>query len=150
MEIDRLERYGHPFTLAYIDLDNFKQVNDQFGHNMGDQVLQVVVHSAEKYMRKTDVIARLGGDEFALLLPETGQETAQSSLRKLQNGLLGAMRQNHWLITFSIGALTCNAAPGTAMELVRLADGLMYSAKRDGKNTLKFASYPGYGPEPAG
>ena len=70
MEIERLQRYGHPFTLAYIDLDNFKSVNDQFGHSMGDQVLRTVVTTARKHLRVTDVVARLGGDEFALLLPD--------------------------------------------------------------------------------
>ena len=77
MEIDRSQRYKHPFTIVYIDLDNFKTVNDQFGHLIGDQVLRTVVSHAKKHLRKTDVIARLGGDEFALLLPETSQESAR-------------------------------------------------------------------------
>ena len=108
MEIDRFQRYKHPFTLAYIDLDNFKTVNDQFGHSAGDQVLRKVVSSAKKYLRKIDVIARLGGDEFALLLPETNEESARVALSKVQNGLLEEMRQGKWPITFSIGVLTCS------------------------------------------
>lgn len=143
MEIDRFLRYEHPFTLAYIDLDNLKTVNDQFGHSVGDQVLRIVVSSARKYLRKTDVVARLGGDEFALLLPETNEESARVALSKIQGGLLEEMRIGNWPITFSIGVLTCSAAPHTAEELVRMADELMYSVKRDSKNAIKYSSYAG-------
>lgn len=143
MEIDRFQRYEHPFTLAYIDLDNFKTVNDQFGHPAGDQVLRIVASSARKYLRKTDVIARLGGDEFALLLPETNEESARVALSKIQDGLLEEMRLGNWPITFSIGVLTCSAAPHTTEELVRMADELMYSVKHDSKNSIKYSTYAG-------
>jgi diguanylate cyclase (GGDEF)-like protein len=141
MEIDRSQRYRHPFTLAYIDLDNFKVVNDQFGHSVGDQVLCAVVSAARKYLRKTDVIARLGGDEFALLLPETDQEAARVAVAKIQGGLLQAMQQNNWPTTFSIGVLTCCAVPDTTDELVRMTDELMYAVKRDKKNAIKYSTY---------
>jgi len=143
MEIDRLQRYEHPFTLVYVDLDNFKTVNDQFGHLTGDQVLRTVVNYAKKHLRKIDVIARLGGDEFALLLPETSQESARVALAKLQGGLLEEMQQNNWSITFSVGVLTCNAAPPKTDELVKMADELMYSVKRGNKNSIKYSTYPG-------
>lgn len=143
MEIDRFQRHARPFTLAYVDLDNFKAVNDRFGHSEGDQVLRVVAGSARKHLRKSDVVARLGGDEFALLFPETSQESARVVLSKLQHGLLEEMRAGDWPITFSVGALTCNAAPSTTEELVKMADDLMYSAKRDGKNAIKYSTYSG-------
>jgi diguanylate cyclase (GGDEF)-like protein len=143
MEIDRIQRYEHPFTLAYIDLDNFKVVNDRFGHSVGDQALRTVVSATKKYLRKTDVVARLGGDEFVLLLPETNQESARVVLSKIQSGLLEEMRQNNWPITFSIGVLTCSAAPHTTDELVRMADELMYSVKHNGKNGIKYSVYAG-------
>jgi diguanylate cyclase (GGDEF)-like protein len=143
MEIDRFQRYEHPFTLAYIDLDNFKAVNDQFGHPAGDQVLRTVVNSAGKYLRKTDVFARIGGDEFVLLLPETNEESARVALSKIQDGFIEEMRLGNWPITFSIGVLTCSAAPHTTEELVMMADKLMYSVKRDGKNAIKYATYAG-------
>ncbi|MCK7512332.1 MAG: GGDEF domain-containing protein [Desulfobacterales bacterium] len=114
-EIDRFHRYEHPFTLAYIDLDNFKSVNDQFGHSTGDQVLRTVVNSARKYLRKTDVLARLGGDEFALLLSETDQESARVAISNIQSKLSEEMRQNNWPVTFSIGVLTCNRARCTPL-----------------------------------
>ena len=92
VELDRLQRYGRPVTLGYIDLDNFKAINDQYGHNMGDNVLCAIVSYSQKHLRKIDIVARLGGDEFALLLPETNQEAAHVAISKLQGGLLEAMR----------------------------------------------------------
>lgn len=146
MEIDRLQRYERPFTIAYIDLDNFKTVNDQFGHPAGDRVLRAVVGYAKKHLRKIDVIARLGGDEFALLLPETSQDAARGALTKLHGGLLEEMRQNNWPITFSVGVLTCRAAPRNTDELVKMADELMYSVKRGSKNAIKYSTYEGKDP----
>jgi len=143
IEIDRFQRYKHPFTFAYIDLDNFKTLNDRFGHSVGDQVLRIVASSALKHVRKTDIIARLGGDEFALFLPETNQESARVVLAKIQGGLLEEMRQSNWPITFSIGVLTCSAAPQTTDELVTMTDELMYAVKRDGKNAIKYSTYAG-------
>ena len=143
MEIDRFQRHGHPFTLAYVDIDNFKSINDQFGHLTGDQILRAVVNSARRNIRKTDVVARLGGDEFALLLPETNQESALVVLTRIQRNLLEEMRQGSWPITLSIGAITCSSVPQSADELVRMADELMYSVKRDGKNAIKYSNYTG-------
>lgn len=142
-EIDRFQRYRHPFTLAYIDLDNFKTVNDRFGHAIGDQVLRTVVSSVKKHMRRTDAVARLGGDEFALLLPETNQESARIVLPKIQSGLLEEMLKNNWPITFSMGVLTCKVAPLTAEALVKMADDLMYSVKHGSKNAVKYFTYTG-------
>lgn len=142
-EIDRAQRYKRPFTLAYIDIDNFKTVNDRFGHMAGDQVLRSVVKHARKYLRKTDVVARLGGDEFALLLPETGQESAQVVLSKIQREILEGMRQSNWSITISAGVLTCVHAPHTSDEIIGIADDLMYSVKRENKNGIKYSVYAG-------
>ena len=141
-EIDRFQRYQHPFSIAYMDLDNFKTVNDRYGHEAGDQVLRTVVDHVVRCSRKTDVIARLGGDEFALLLPETDQEAAKVAISKLQSCLLEAMRRSNWPITFSIGLLTCSDdVPHTADDLIKVADDLMYSVKRDRKNAVQCASY---------
>lgn len=143
MEIDRLQRYERPFTLVYIDLDNFKTVNDRFGHLAGDKVLCTVVSYAKEHLRRTDVVARLGGDEFALLLPETGQESARVSLAKLQGGLLEEMQRNNWPTTFSFGVLTCNSASPKTEELVKMADELMYQVKRRGKNAIRYSIHTG-------
>ena len=143
MEIGRLQRYKHPFTIAYVDIDNFKAVNDEFGHTIGDQVLRAVVNQARNHLRKTDVVARLGGDEFAFLLPETNQESAQVAVSKIQRGILEGMHQSNWSITFSVGVLTCLQAPNTTDEIFRMADALMYSVKHDSKNAVKYSIYQG-------
>jgi diguanylate cyclase (GGDEF)-like protein len=143
VEIDRLQRYQHPFTVAYIDLDNLKTVNDRLGHGVGDQVLRAVVRSVKKNIRRTDSVARLGGDEFALLLPETNQESARVALSKIQEDILEEMRINNWAVTVSIGVLTCPVAPPSTDALVSMADELMYSVKRDGKNGVKYSTYAG-------
>jgi len=143
MEINRFQRYQHPFTVAYIDLDNFKTMNDKFGHDKGDLILQTVVSFIRKKTRKTDMIARLGGDEFALLFPETDQESAQIIFTNIHRSLLDEMQQNNWSITFSVGIVTCKVSPHTTEELVKMADELMYSVKSNGKNTVKYSIYAG-------
>jgi diguanylate cyclase (GGDEF)-like protein len=142
-EINRSQRYRHPFTLVYIDLDNFKTVNDQFGHSTGDQALRTLVIFAKNHLRKTDVIARLGGDEFALLFPETDQASARVAITNLRHGLLEEMQHNAWPITFSIGVLTCNVPLPSPDDLIRATDDLMYSIKHHGKNAIKFSVFPG-------
>jgi diguanylate cyclase (GGDEF)-like protein len=142
-EMDRSQRYGHPFTVTYIDLDDFKIVNDRFGHSIGDQVLRTVVNYAREHLRRTDVIARLAGDEFVLLLPETGQDSARVALGNLQTGLLEELHNSDWLITFSAGAVTCTIPPTSTDDLVRMADDLMYSVKRSGKNAIRYSTYTG-------
>lgn len=142
-EINRSQRYKNPFTIAYIDMDNFKTVNDEFGHTTGDQVLRFVVDQVRKHLRKTDVVARLGGDEFALLLPETNQESAQVVLSKLQSDILAGMQQSNWPVTLSIGVLTCIDAPQATDDIVRTVDDLMYSVKRSSKNAIKYSTYTG-------
>ena len=142
-EISRSQRYGHPFTIAYIDVDNFKAVNDQFGHVAGDHVLRAVVSQVRKHLRKTDTIARLGGDEFAVLLPETDQESAQAALSKIQHEIFEGIDQEHGPITLSIGVLTCVGTPHTTDEIIRIVDNLMYSVKHDSKNAIKYAVYEG-------
>lgn len=144
MEINRSQRNQHPFTVAYIDIDNFKAVNDQLGHIAGDHVLITIVNSIRNTIRQSDFIARLGGDEFAILFPETDQEAARIIFSKIQSDFMGVMRQKNWSITFSVGVLTCRVALPTPNELLRMADKLMYSAKSDGKNTVKYSIYAGY------
>jgi anti-anti-sigma factor len=144
MECERLHRYGRPFTLAYMDLDNFKDVNDQFGHPAGDQALCTVVRYAREHLRAIDVVARLGGDELAFLLPESHPESARLVLEKLRAGLREEMKRNNWPITFSIGAVICNRdVPMNSVQLVQIADKLMYSVKNNGKDGVAYMTYEG-------
>ncbi len=141
MEINRSLRYKNLFTIAYIDLDNIKTVNDEFGHATGDEVLCFVVNQIKNSLRKVDVVARLGGDEFALLMPETNQKSAQVVLSKLQHNILAGMQKNNWPVTLSIGVLTYIDTPPTANEAIKKVDDLMYSVKKSSKNNIKYATY---------
>jgi len=136
-EIKRFARYGHIFSVAYIDIDNFKQVNDQYGHNAGDELLKTVADGIKNKIRETDLAARLGGDEFVVFLPETGSEDAEAVISKIIQGLSGEMEKNKWQVTFSIGLATFLKPPRTVEEIIAKADSLMYSAKTGGKNMIK-------------
>lgn len=137
IEIKRSRRYKTPFTFVYLDLDNFKTINDCLGHHTGDTLLRTVAHTIKKNIRSTDFAARLGGDEFAILLTGTEATSAHVVIQKLQSELLHVMRQNKWPVTFSIGILTLNGASTTIDEVMKKADILMYSAKQNGKNMIK-------------
>lgn len=142
-ELSRSQRYKGPFAIAYIDLDGFKNVNDQSGHSAGDTLLRAVVTRAKSLLRATDLLGRVGGDEFVLLLPEIGQDAAQMTVPRIQSALLDEMRRHHWPATFSIGALTYRDGPTTTDELIRRADDLMYSVKKNGKNAIAYGVYAG-------
>lgn len=138
-EIQRSRRYGQAFTIAYLDLDDFKLINDRFGHATGDEVLRTVAHIVGDALRDTDSFARLGGDEFAMLLPETGQDPARIALGRLQQALGQAMRKHDWPVTFSIGAVTWLQTPRSVDVMIQAADDLMYSLKKSGKNAIVYA-----------
>lgn len=135
-EINRTRRYDRPFTIAYIDLDNFKEINDRLGHHTGDRLLMTVVTTIGSHIRSSDILARFGGDEFVVLLPETAGDAARASLNKIHQKLMEAMAVNSWEVTFSIGAVSYLHAPDSIDDAVRQADGLMYEVKRSGKNRL--------------
>ena len=140
-EIRRSQRYHHPLAIAYIDLDNFKIINDQFGHNVGDKLLQIVVDTIKCHIRTTDIVARLGGDEFVILLVETNNEAAHSTVQRMRQILLSAMDSHQWPVTFSIGVLVCSVPPANANEMIRQVDQLMYSVKNNGKNGISYSMY---------
>jgi len=138
MEINRARRYEHAFTVVCIDLDNFKTVNDCFGHSTGDILLRLVARTLQKNIRATDTVARLGGDEFAILLPETGRNVAEVILQKVQKINLEIMRRHGWPVTLSIGVVTSPSPPSTVDETLRISDQLMYTAKNGGKNSIQY------------
>lgn len=137
MERSRALRYNRPFTLAYMDVDGFKRINDELGHSGGDDALQLVAETIKENIRSMDSVARLGGDEFGLLLPETGTGAAEVALRKIQSRLTEAAANAGLNLTFSIGALVCLGPPGSVDQLIHLADALMYTVKKGGRNGLK-------------
>jgi len=134
-EVGRASRYGLPFTLAYLDVDNFKQVNDRWGHAKGDWVLQAIAEVLRQDLRESDSSSRLGGDEFAMLMPQTDQPQAKSTLLRLFQELT-QLSQTELPIGFSIGAVTFLTVPQSADQALAIADKLMYTVKAQGKNQV--------------
>ena len=135
-ELARARRTGNPFSLMYIDLDNFKHVNDTFGHQAGDSLLRTIGAELRSATRATDVVARLGGDEFAVLLPETDREGAADAAAKVRARLHACMNLGGWPVTFSIGVVSCSRLPESVDLVMDAADRLMYSVKKSGKNGI--------------
>lgn len=140
-EIDRSNRYARPFTVAFIDLDNFKTINDTFGHTFGDTVLQTIADYMKKNLRKTDLVARVGGDEFAILLPETDEAAARIAISSLLRKISDDAGIRRWPVTFSVGVLTMNAPSISVDKILSIVDKLMYHVKNNGKNNIKYATY---------
>ena len=141
-EIERARRHAHPFTVAYIDVDDFKLVNDRHGHSAGDRLLKAVADTVRENVRAIDIVARLGGDEFAVLMPETGEMAARVVISRVRRELLTVVRRRGWRVTFSVGVVTWDTPPESVDEMLRSADELMYTAKRLGKNTVRHAVSP--------
>jgi diguanylate cyclase (GGDEF)-like protein len=137
-EVERARRTERPLTVAYIDLDDFKSVNDDRGHLEGDRLLRACAAALAANVRAIDTAARLGGDEFALVLPETGADAAELLLERVRLALLREMQTSEpsWTVTFSIGAVAVLGNPSSAEELVRAADQAMYRVKKSGKDGL--------------
>jgi diguanylate cyclase (GGDEF)-like protein len=141
-EMNRAHRYRRPFTIAVLDIDGFKRVNDQLGHARGDEVLKGVANTLIGSLRASDVAARLGGDEFALLLPEAGEEAARRALKKVHAALTAAVRGLRPEVGFSIGAATFALPPASLLVALGRADELMYSAKRSAGSGIRHEALP--------
>jgi diguanylate cyclase (GGDEF)-like protein len=135
-EIHRMRRTGEVLTAAYVDIDNFKAVNDTLGHAAGDDLLALTARTMSDALRGTDVVARLGGDEFALLLPGANLADATARLQAVHNALNSATAATEPAIGFSIGAVTFAEPPHSGEHLIARADRVMYGVKQHGKNTV--------------
>jgi diguanylate cyclase (GGDEF)-like protein len=135
-EISRAQRYGHPFTVIYIDLNNFKMINDRFGHATGDKLLRLLAQGIQEKIRETDLLARLGGDEFGILLPQTDSQVAELVVQRLQGVSVPLVQEKGWAMSFSMGVVTFLESPASAEEMLSFADKIVYSAKRDGKTGI--------------
>ena len=130
-----------PYALVYLDLDNFKTINDVLGHAVGDLVLKTAVDTLRGQIRNTDFLARLGGDEFAVMLEDIDPTHVANIVQRWQAALLETMAKNRWEITFSIGVMTVLSLPESVDKLVSLTDALMYEVKRKGKNAIEYAVF---------
>lgn len=136
IELNRTQRYGRPLSLASIDVDRFKQVNDTRGHDAGDALLRLIAVEATQALRNSDIVARIGGDEFAVLLPETPTDGAAIALDKLRSRLLEAVKAAGYDVGFSIGVIGYGGGATTLESLLRDADEAMYEAKRGARGTI--------------
>ena len=138
LELNKARRYQTPISFLYLDIDNFKIINDNLGHPIGDQLLRSVANTMEKNIRAIDLIVRFGGDEFGVLLAETGAESATQVVGKLKNKLSELVRDNGWPVTFSIGVATFISPPDSIDEMIDAADAQLYFAKQNGKNRTRY------------
>ena len=140
-EINRSQRENSPLTLGMIDLDHFKNINDQYGHNVGDEILQSYAKDILSIFRHYDMVGRYGGEEFAVILPNTDHDGALRAFNKVKNKAAGHYcRYNDTslaLPTFSAG-LAMHRPGETSKEFIERVDGLLYKAKQAGRNRIEF------------
>jgi diguanylate cyclase (GGDEF)-like protein len=134
-ELSRNRRYGRPLAVIYLDLDDFKAVNDAHGHATGDAVLRLVADAMRGAVRQADVVGRLGGDEFAVLMPETDGTVAHAAATRLATSIRTVFRGTP-SVTASIGVVAVSGTEAGTDELLRKADQAMYAAKRAGKDRV--------------
>ena len=143
LEVERSTRFKTPLTLCIMDLDNFKAVNDTYGHPCGDEVLQTVASILLSEMRMIDTAARIGGEEFALLLPGTGLARAQKLLQRIQSVIKATVINcglDKLAVTMSMGVASYRGKlPPDPEKLLVEADKALYRAKRAGKNRIEVA-----------
>lgn len=135
-ETIRALRYGHPLAIIFIDLDNFKSLNDNRGHNVGDAALKAVASALRGALRATDTVARLGGDEFALIFPEISQTAATETGNKVHSRLSAAL-EPYPPVGASVGVAWFQAATGDFETMMIAADDLMYAMKGAGKGGVR-------------
>lgn len=146
VEIARHRRERLPMSVAYLDCDNFKEINDRLGHKEGDRLLKHVAHTISSHVRKTDVLGRLGGDEFGIVLLDTDGSRALNVVDKLRRELDAAMAKHHWPVTFSVGLGIFASAPQSEDAMISFVDTLMYRVKASGKNNILMDLYEASGP----
>ena len=139
-EIERSRRYSHQLSLAYLDIDGFKAVNDRRGHAIGDRVLIALAGAAGATARSVDTVARLGGDEFVVLMPETDECAALPLADRLREACSQATGAGSEPVTCSVGVVTYSQPPRDVEELLASADALMYEAKAAGGDDVRQAS----------
>lgn len=138
-ELRRTARFGKPASLAIIDIDGFKGINDTFGHLVGDEVLRKFVKTMTQALREVDVVARIGGDEFAILMPETTVQEAAVPLKRIADlsRSLGVEREKLTIcLTFSSG-VSAMTPDMDLRDILRSADKLLYQAKHAGASRVE-------------
>jgi diguanylate cyclase (GGDEF)-like protein len=140
IEIDRARRFAEPLSLAMVDIDYFKKINDTYGHEAGDKAIICLATTCARFIRKIDFIGRIGGEEFAILLPRANKEPAIEIMQRLRIKLaeqrVPALDKNI-NFTVSMGIATLRPTTKDLAELLRNADAALYKAKREGRNRVE-------------
>lgn len=134
-EIRRYERYGNEVSLIMLDIDNFKQINDEHGHQRGDWALLRLSRIIQSEIRDVDIGARYGGEEFAIILPQTGADEAVSLAERVRQHVEEEFA-NDLRMAISLGVATCPEDAQTVHDLVKQADKALYQSKTKGKNRV--------------
>jgi diguanylate cyclase (GGDEF)-like protein len=135
-ELNRTLRHGHPFCLLMLDLDNFKRLNDSFGHSTGDEAIRRIGKVLQEGTRGIDLAARIGGEEFALILVETNLEGGLEVAERLRASIKEISIPLAGHITASFGVAECPSSAQTSRDLLHSADSALYEAKRAGRNRV--------------
>lgn len=138
-EFSRSKRYGHDLSLIMLDLDNFKKLNDTYGHQCGDAVLQEAAQKVQTFLRLSDFFGRYGGEEFAIILPETNLEGAQEVAERIRAGVelhIVSYQDKKIPISISVGVSRVDENDKRYEDLIRKADEAMYKAKVAGRNRV--------------
>jgi diguanylate cyclase (GGDEF)-like protein len=139
IEWGRFQRYGRPLSLLALDVDEFKAINDRFGHDAGDLVLKTIADDCSSMRRETDIVARFGGEEFVLLLPETNEAAAELVAERLRKSIeehSHAFPGEQPQISVSIGVAGATLGMPSFEALLKRADEALYEAKRNGRNQV--------------
>src|SRR5215467_8839063 len=139
IEWSRYQRHWRPLSLLMLDIDQFKSINDRFGHDAGDHVIVQIAEMCRQQKRKSDVVARFGGEEFLLLLPETQLSEAQVVAERLRQQVEASVLSiaSHAInTTVSIGVAQASSSMKTIFDLIKVADHAMYAAKHGGRNRV--------------
>jgi len=135
-EVTRTIRYGHPFTLLMVDVDNLKRLNDTFGHTVGDDAIRRTARVLREGTRGIDLAARIGGDEFGIILVETSQPAGIEVAERLRLMISGLSIPRAGHMTASFGVAECPSCAQTAEEVLNAADAALYKAKRAGRDRV--------------
>lgn len=137
----RMHRNGLPLTVGYADLDDFKAVNDRYGHREGDAVLRAFARSLDSCVRATDLVARIGGDEFVVLFPETDSVEAELATARMQRCVERDVTRP-WSVGFTMGVITYLSSPASIDDVLGEVDSLMYEGKRSGRGRIVQRIHP--------
>jgi len=139
-EFDLTKRRSTPLSIAVMDVDSFKQINDRHGHAVGDEVLKSLCKAAKTFLRKTDIFARIGGEEFAILLPDTNLDAAAALAEHLRKSIAESrfmLSSGEISYAVSIGVTVMKSTDISIDDCLMKADGAMYKAKQNGRNRVE-------------